>query len=201
MEENNKKIVGLILICHSKKKASSFTDEDGNPISSIEPDIGSKKISQVCNAVCDLIGYIGVEFDEKGESRRYLYTRQTPTIFAGARWKYLAPKIEFGYQNLVDAIGDAIEKQRVQDGAVIVDHEEREVVRELTFEETMEEAKEIWNSYLNSATTDEEKERKFGYLQMIVSKIFGNKNFKLSQATPSQKDLVSLFIDEAKDLI
>lgn len=201
MEENNKKIVGLILICHSKKKASSYTDEEGNPISAVEPDIGSKKISQVCNAICDLIGYIGVEFEEDGKPHRYLYTRQTPTVFAGSRWKYLSPRLEFGYQNLVNAIGDAIEKQREVDGAVVVERQEREVIRESTFEEVMTEARSIWTSYLESAETEEEKERKFGYLQLIVSKVFGNQNFKLSQATPAQKDLVSLFIDEAKDLM
>ena len=38
---------GLILICHSKKKASSYTDEEGNPISAVEPDIGSKKIDEL----------------------------------------------------------------------------------------------------------------------------------------------------------
>ena len=101
---------GLILICHSKEKASNYTDEDGNPISSVEPDL-SKNVYTVANAICDLIAYINVEFDKDGNSHRYLYTRQTPTIFAGSRWKYLAPKIEFGYQELVDAIGEAIEKQ------------------------------------------------------------------------------------------
>lgn len=46
---------GLILICHSKEKPSSMTDEDGNPITSVEPDL-SKNVYTVCNAICDLIG-------------------------------------------------------------------------------------------------------------------------------------------------
>ena len=53
---------GLILICHSKEKASNYTDEDGNPISSVEPDL-SKNVYTVVNAICDLIAYINVEFD------------------------------------------------------------------------------------------------------------------------------------------
>ena len=34
---------GLILICHSKEKASQYSDADGNAITSVEPDL-SKNI-------------------------------------------------------------------------------------------------------------------------------------------------------------
>lgn len=199
MEENNKKIVGLILICHSKEKASSYTDEDGNAISSVEPDIGSKKIAQVCSAVTDLIGYIGVEFDGEGIPHRYLYTRQTPTVFAGSRWKYLSPKIEFGYNQLVDAIGEAIEKQKELDGAIVVEHQEKEVLETRSFREVMNEARNIWVSYLEAAENEEDKESRVNILNDIIVKIFG-KLIKLSQALPSQQDLVELFIAEAKTL-
>lgn len=190
---------GLILTCHSKEKASSITDEDGNPITSVEPDL-SKNVYTVCNAVCDLIGYIGVEFDKENKAHRYLYTRQTPTIFAGSRWKYLSPKIEFGYNELVEAIGEAIEKQRVNDGATVVEHQERKEIEVRPFQSVMEEAKNIWISYLNGATTDEEKDNRLAVLNDIITKIFG-KPIKLSAALPSQQDLVELFISEAKELL
>ena len=109
---------GLILICHSKERASTFADAEGNTITSVEPDL-SKNVYGVCNAICDLIAYIGVEFDQNGKSQRWLYTRQTPTIFAGSRWKYLDERIPFGYNELVDAIGRAIQKQAELDGATI----------------------------------------------------------------------------------
>ena len=37
-------------------------------------------------------------------------------------------------------------------------------------------------------------------MKSVVGKVFGNTNFKLSQAIPQQQDLVELFIDEMKDL-
>jgi hypothetical protein len=40
---------------------------------------------------------------------------------AGSRFKYLAPKIRFGYQELVEAIGEAIDKSQSIDGATVVD--------------------------------------------------------------------------------
>ena len=189
---------GLILICHSKEKPSSFTDEEGNAIPSVEPDL-SKNVYSVCNSLVDGIFHIGVEFDKDGKSHRYLYTRQTPTIFAGSRWKYLAPKIEFGYQQLIDAIGEAIEKQKEVDGAVVVDHQEREAITKRPFTEVMNEAKAIWVQYLEGAATDEEKDYRLNVLNEIILKNFG-RQIKLSQALPSQQDLVELVLDDFKAL-
>lgn len=189
---------GILLICHSKEKASSYTDEEGNPISSVEPDL-SKNVYTVANAICDLISFIEVEFDKDGKAHRYLYTRQTPTIFAGSRWKYLAPKIEFGYQELVDAIGEAIEKQKTLDGATVVEHQEREQVVKRPFLDVMNEAKELWTNYLAGAKDEEEKQYRVNILNEIITKNFG-KPIKLSQALPSQQDLIELVLDDFKAL-
>jgi hypothetical protein len=147
-----------------------------------------------------LIGYIAVEFDlTTGVSERYLYTRQTPTVFAGSRYQYLAPKIKFGYNELVNAIGDAIDQSVTLDGAQVTDHTERVQVVRRPFQDVMNDARNIWISYLEGASDDEEKESRVNILNDIITKIFG-KPIKLSQALPSQQDLVELFIDETKDL-
>ena len=189
---------GLILICHSKETASGMVDEDGNPIMMIQPSL-SKRPMEICNAICDVIGAINTEF-ENGQPVRYLYTRQTPTVFAGSRYKYLAPKIKFGYNELTDAIAEAIEKSAKLDGATVVEHAEQTQIKDRPFQEVMEEAKQIWNSYLNGASTDDEKEHRLSIMKDIIKKIFGNENFKLSQAVMSQVDLVELFISEMKNL-
>ncbi len=192
---------GLILICHSKEKASPFTDSEGNNITSVEPDL-SKNIYGVCSAICDLIAYIGVDFDANGNTQRWIYTRQTPTIFAGSRWKYLEEKIPFGYTELVNAIGDAIEKQAKIDGAIVVDKvEEKVTTKTKTFAEVMNEAKEVWINYLEKASSEEEKEQRLEIMKDIINRIFGTPDFKLSAAVPSQIDLVQLFIDEMNDTI
>lgn len=192
---------GLILIAHSKDKATSKLDNEGNPIMSVTPDIGNKKISQVCSAVTDLIAYIGIDFDKEGNPTRYLYTRQTPTVFAGSRWRYLAPIVPFGYHELVDAISDAIERQKTLDGATVVEHQERKQMVARPFADIMKEARELWENYFNAVSTDEEKEQRFVLVKDILRKVFGNEDFKLSTAVPSQADLVELFIDEMKDIM
>lgn len=191
---------GIILICHEKEKSTDLRDEEGNPIARVEPD-GARQMREIIDALVDIIGYIGVEFDPvTGASTRYLYTRSTPTIFAGSRYQYLAPKIKFGYNELVDAIGEAIDKDVKLNGAQVTDHAESVPIKSRSFNEIMSEAKEIWGSYLNGATNEEEKEQRLRIMKDIIRKIFGTEDFKLSGAVMSQADLVELFIDEMKNL-
>lgn len=191
---------GLILICHSKEKATGYTDSEGNPLTSVEPDL-SKNIYTVCNAICDLIAYINVEFDSNGKAQRWLYTRQTPTIFAGSRWKYLDERIPFGYNELVNAIDRAIEKQKIEDGATVVEHAAELNASTRSFPEIMGEAKELWETYLNGGATEEEQDYRYNMIRDIITRIFGSDSFKLSSAVPSQSELVEMFIEELKELI
>lgn len=193
---------GLILICHSKEKATLYTDSEGNSIVSVEPDL-SRNVYTICNAVCDLIAYINEEFDSNGRPQRWLYTRQTPTIFAGSRWQYLDTKIPFGYQELVNAIDRAIKKQAELEGATVVDHIDTssEFNSSRSFEDVMEEARVCWTQYFDSAANDEEKEQRLNILKDIIKRVFGTGEFKLSQAVPSQQDLVECVIDEVKNLM
>jgi hypothetical protein len=189
---------GLILICHSKEVASGMTDSEGNPIMSIQPSL-TKRPMEICNALCDIIGCINTEFED-GKPVRYLYTRQTPTIFAGSRYKYLSPRIKFGYQELVDAIAEAIDKSAKLDGATVVEHIDTVQVKDRPFNDTMAEAKELWSNYIAAAKTDEEKDQHLAFKKDIIKRIFGTEDFKLSGAVPSQQDLVELFIEEMKNL-
>ena len=175
-------------------------DEDGNTISAVCPDLPNNAYT-IINSIVDIIGYLQVQMNPDGSSERYLYTRSTPTVFAGSRYQYLAPKIKFGYNELVNAIGDAIDKAVELDGAQVTDHTEIAQVKTRPFAEVMAEAKEVWSNYLNAATTEEEKDQKLNIMRDIIKKVFGTDEFKLSQAVPSQVDLVELFIDEMRELM
>lgn len=193
---------GIILICHDKEKATDMQDEDGNAITRVEPD-GPRQMREVIDALVDIIGYIDQEFDPvTKESERYLYTRATPTVFAGSRYRYLAPKIKFGYNELVEAISEAIDKAVKQDGAQVVEQAEKIQIKTRPFSEIMNEAKNIWQSYMAAAGDDEEeKEHRYNTITDVVKRVFGNADFKISQAVPSQADLVELFVDEMKELM
>jgi len=191
---------GILFIAHSKDKPTEMRDEEGNPITAVAPDLPNNAYT-IINSIVDIIGYLQVQMNSDGTTERYLYTRSTPTVFAGSRYQYLAPKIKFGYKELVDAIGEAIDKSVELDGAQVTDNTEFAQVKSRPFQEVMEEAKAIWMTYLEKANTDEEKDQRLNIMRDIIKKVFGTEDFKLSQAVPSQTDLVELFVDEMKDLM
>jgi len=191
---------GILFIAHSKEKPTEMRDEEGNAITAMCPDLPNNAYT-IINSIVDIIGYLQVQMNPDGTSERFLYTRSTPTIFAGSRYQYLAPKIKFGYQELVDAIGDAIDEAVKRDGAQVTDKTEIVQIKTRPFNEIMTEARELWTSYLEGATTDEEKDQRLNIMKDIIRRIFGSEEFKLSQAVPSQSDLVELFTDELKDII
>jgi len=191
---------GILFIAHSKDKPTEMRDEDGNEITAVAPDLPNQCYT-IINSIVDIIGYLQVQMNTDGTSERFLYTRSTPTIFAGSRYQYLAPKIKFGYNELVDAIGEAIDKAVELDGAEVTDHTEIAQIKARPFQEVINDAKEIWMNYLESAKTDEEREQHLNVMKDVIRRIFGSEDFKLSTAVPSQSDLVELFVDEMRELL
>ena len=153
-----------------------------------------KRCYEVVNQIVDIIGYIATEWDDDGNSQRWLYTRQTPTVMAGSRFPYLAPKIKLGYDELVAAINEAIDKQRDLDGATVVDKLERKTEEELNFEEIRDEAQKIWAKLVNADPANAEKVLK------KVEMIFGRK-LKLSEITEDQKEPFFLVLLEMRDMV
>lgn len=191
---------GILFIAHSKDKPTEMRDEDGNEITAVAPDLPNQCYT-IINSIVDIIGYLQVQMNNDGTSERFLYTRSTPTVFAGSRYQYLAPKIKFGYNELVDAIGDAIDKAVELDGAEVTDHTEIAQIKARPFQEVINDAKEVWTAYLNAAQTEEAKEQHLNVMKDVIRRIFGSEDFKLSAAVPSQTDLVELFVDEMRELL
>ena len=190
---------GILFIAHSKDKPTEMRNEDGEAITAVCPDLPNQCYT-IINSIVDIIGYLQVQMNPDGTSERYLYTRSTPYVFAGSRYQYLAPKIKFGYQELVDAIGDAIDKAVELDGAQVTDHTEIAQIKDRPFQEVMADAKNVWIGYLE-AGGEENKDQHLMIMKDIIKKVFGSEDFKLSQAVPSQSSLVEYFIDEVKQLM
>lgn len=193
----------IVFIAHSKSKLTDVTDKDGNRLEQISPNLPAA-CAEAVNGLVDVIAYLGVEYDEQRNATRWLYLRETPTIFAGSRYRAIVPKIPLSYDGLVKAVADAMEEEARITGTAFVTEEELNQtvssVPEKTFQEVMAEAKNVWINYLDGAKDEEEKEIRLNTMQMIIAKIFGSNNFKLSQAIPQQKDLVELFLAEMLDL-
>ena len=113
---------------------------------------------------------------------------------AGSRFKYLAPKIKFGYNELVDAIVDAIQKSEQLDGAKVVDKAEQSVEEQLDFDAIRKEASQLWTTLVQRDEANAEK------ILKKVEMIFGRK-MKLSEITEDQVDLFNLVLLDMRDMI
>ena len=181
---------GIILIAHEEVRKENIDDSEKE---FYRPAL-NKRCYEICNRLVDVIGYIAVEWDENGNSHRYLYTRQTPYVMAGSRFKYLAPKIEFGYQQLVDAIAEAIEASAELDGAVVVDDAPKIVMEEkLDFAKVRAEAQELWTKLVG------ENEENATTILKKIEIIMGHR-MKLSEFTEDQTDLLALVVAEMREM-
>lgn len=103
---------GLVIISHSQDK--TFTNEQGIEYNQIVPTLANKA-RLICQRMCDIIGYSRSVETEEGLKTK-LFMRGTPRYIAGSRFKYTPDSIDFSHKNLVNAIGDAIDKQMAEDG-------------------------------------------------------------------------------------
>lgn len=182
---------GLVVIAHVEKRIEKRADD--SEVEILGPAI-PKRAYDIVNQLVDIIGYIDITWDEDGNAERWLYTRKTPTVMAGSRFKYLAPKIKFGYQELVDAIIDAIEKSEKLDGARVVDKSEQQIEEQLKFEDVRDEASKLWAKLVTADANNADK------ILKKVEMIFGRK-LKLSEITEDQVDLMQLVVLEMRDMV
>ena len=99
---------GLVMISHAQDK--TFKDENGEEYQQIVPTLANQP-RLVVDRMSDIIGYAHPFQEEDGTVHTTLFMRGTPRFVAGSRFKYTPDSIEFSYDNLVNAIGDAIDRQ------------------------------------------------------------------------------------------
>lgn len=182
---------GLILTTHLKEQS----DDEGN-IVGYKPDLNNRCL-KIVNGLVDVIGVITQDWDEKGQSHRWIQTRATPTVFAGSRYKYMAPKIPFGYQEFVKALGEAIDKEQ-ENGAMVVDVAPVDTYEKPSYEQLRTRAMELWNSLVGTGeNADQEMAAR---VLKKVEMVFGRK-IKLSEITEDQTDLYHLVVLDMEDML
>lgn len=186
---------GVVLIAHSTSRIEKTAD--GSDLEIISPEL-PKRAAEVCNGIVDIIGYIGNEY-VNNEYRRWLYTRETPTLFAGSRFKYLAPKIPFGYEELVNAVAEAIDKAQQLDGAKVTETSiVTPTMEKLDFKTVREEAQRLWNQLVGTDPATADQEMAATILKKIEMTM--GRKMKLSEFTEDQVDLLNLVVLEMQDI-
>lgn len=181
---------GIIFACHTEIKEIP-TKQENVTIERLQPKL-DRRAFDIINGLVDIIGVGVMEFDEKGNQVRKLYTHETPTVRAGNRFTYFPPVIEFSYQAVLDSLSEAIEKEGRINNANIVDKIEVEI-ETLNYNELREEAKSLWEKLV---AEDEENAR---VILKKLEMIFGH-SIRLSEITEDQVDLLNLAVLDMRDM-
>lgn len=185
---------GLLMTCHLKESY----DEEGHLLSA-KPDLNNRCL-KVVNGLVDVIAIITQEWDKNGNSQRWVQTRSTPTITAGSRYRFMAPKIPFGYDEFVKALGEAIDAE-VENGSLVSDKAPLIVGESLNFNEIYNRAREVWTQLIQKAGDDEElQQRTLREMNKKIELVFGRK-IKLSEVTEDQVDLLNLAVMDLETML
>lgn len=191
---------GLVMISHSQDKV--FTDENGKEYNQICPTLDNRS-RLIVDRMSDLIIYAHPIQEEDGSIHTVGFMRQTPRFVAGSRFKYTPDSIEFNYENLVNAIGDAINKQAEE-------FDNKYVSDEPSIIQTAEKAAPDFNalmdefnliiSKIQESTGDKFADDWAPRIIEITDKYLG-KGKKVSDMTPNQAEQLQLIIDDLTEQV
>lgn len=190
---------GLVLISHAADK--TFKDEAGNEYNQIVPTL-DKRARNIVSRLCDIIGYSRAVMENDNLVTK-LFIRGTPRYMAGSRFKYTPDYIDFTYDALVKAIGDAIDEQMKTEGKEYFTDARNNLhteAIELDFDALLE----TFNSIVNNLIEKESEEKFTSYWQpriiQITEKYLG-KGQKVSNCSREQTEALDLIVSELKDLV
>lgn len=192
---------GLVMISHSTDK--TFTDEQGHEYNQIVPTL-DRRAKNIISRLVDLYGYSRAITDDKGVTTTKLFLRGTPRYEAGSRFKYTPDYIDFTYQALVDAIGEAIDKQMAEDGKEYFTDEKvnlyEDTTKELNFDEMMAEFNSLVQGIIAKASDEDMQGFWQPRITQITDKYLGKGN-KVGNMSREQTEALSLILIDLKDLI
>lgn len=187
---------GLVLISHATDKA--FKDEQGQEYNKIVPTL-DKRANNIVARMADIIGYSRVVTDNEGNSSTKLFMRGTSRFEAGSRFKYTPDYIDFSYQNLVDAIATAIDKQAEEDGLEYFTDQKnnayKDTTSELDFDALLKQCNDLIKSMIENNSEDVFKEFYQPRIVQITDKYLG-RGQKISQCSREQVEALSLIADD-----
>lgn len=187
---------GIVIVSHAVDK--TFKDESGSEYNKIVPTL-DKRANNIVARMADIIGYSRAVTDSDGITKTLLFIRGTQRYEAGSRFKYTPDYIEFNYKNLVDAIGDAIEKQAAEDGEEYFTDERENAYRDtsshLDFDELMTEFKMLIETFMK----DEEKMANYyaPRITEIIDRYLG-KGKKVNEMNRDQVEQLALIVEDLK---
>lgn len=186
---------GLILISHATEK--SVTNEKNEEYTQMMPTL-DKRGREVCERMCDIIGLTMPTVDttlDKPVTKMYM--RETRRYMAGSRFKYTPDSIILSYENLANAIGDAIDKEAQEHDNTLVTNESVNLYKntEKTFnlEEIRTECQTLISGLMSKSADNRPK------ISKILTEYLGAGK-KIADVTESQAEVLDVVLAELKKL-
>ncbi len=184
---------GLVMISHATDKV--FKNEAGAEYNRIVPTL-DKRAKNIVSRMVDLYGYSRIVTDENGEDVTKLFLRGTSRYEAGSRFKYTPDYIDFNYNALVNAIGEAIDKQAEEDGTQYFTDDRQNLYQDTTQELDFDSLMDNFNFYVNEIMEKNgDSEDAVARITQIVDKYLGKGN-KVGNMSRDQVEALSLIVDE-----
>lgn len=178
----------VLFISHSKDK--TFTRKDGSTYNQIVPSC-STAYNEIIKNMSDIMAYIEVENGE----RKLILRSPDESIDCKCRFRMMEPFVPFGYQELVDAMNRAIDKEATEtDNKFITNEKVSTAVEAPDYDFDKERAifQDLVSQIIQRNQSDGVK------ITAITNKYLG-KNKKVSEATPEQAELIHLINIELKE--
>lgn len=176
----------VVFISHSKDKV--FKKKDGTEYNQITPSC-STAYEEIIKNMVDIMGYIEIDNGQ----RKLILRSADDSVDCKSRFKMIAPEIPFGYNELVDALNEAIDREAALTNGEFVTDESFKApeVTNYDYDALMAEFKDLVSAVMAKNQTNAVK------LTAIVDKYLG-KGKKVADATPEQSELIYLIVNEIK---
>ena len=180
----------VFFIGHDKEV--NITSADGNVEKVvIRPRLGGKA-SVIISGMADIYGYAHQK--TAGEMSVLTLRCGDNSIECGGRFKYIKSEFPMSYENLVNAVSEAIDKEAQEHGnEYVTDERESVPVKpEYDYEELMAEFQDIAGQLMTKNQMNQPK------ITAIIENYLGKKK-KIAEATPDQAEMVYLIVQDLKE--
>lgn len=140
---------GMVFISHSTEK--KLTNEKGEEYLQLMPAMPTRAYD-IVNKLVDIIGYIRNVTGDDGSQSTKIFLRGNDRFWAGSRFKYIEPVVDFSYESVTNAIYTAIEKEIAASGGVAKESpsEEYNPYFAINYDALKDEAKQLWLKLTNA---------------------------------------------------
>ncbi len=195
LQELSKLGYGVVIISHSDDK--TIKDENGEEYQRIQPTL-PRTPRRIINRFCDIIGYsrIARTTDENDQlvEKTYLYMRATIRFEAGSRFKHTPSYIEFTYENLVNAIANAVEKQEQEIKGSVTDEKADRSEKVIDYEAASQEFTNLASALMEADRNNQKK------IESIIEGYIG-KGKRVAELSKDNAPVIDCINEDLKKLL